>query len=412
MAVNKFSGSVLIGKGEEVLFAKGYGLANVEHEVQNTPQTKFRLGSITKQFTAMAVLILQEQGNLSVDDLVTKHVDGCPDAWKDVTIHHLLTHTSGIPSFTSLPEYPASMPLPSSPKQTLDRVREMPLELTPGEKFAYSNSGYVLLGQIIEKVAGKPYEKFLPEVIFEPLGMKDTGYDFPAPIVPRRAAGYRRIGDQVANAAYLDMTIPHAAGALYSTVEDLHRWSVALDEGKLISSGAYEKMYTPAKGNYAYGWILDKQFGRKRIGHGGGINGFSTYIGRFPEEKLCVVVLSNMEGSPPAAIAGGLAAIALGEKYDLPKERKFVSVDEKILNTLIGEYELRPGFVLTITRDGDRLYGQATGQGKLPLHAESETQFFVKEASAEITFVKDDDGKVTKLILNQGGRETEGKRKD
>ena len=412
VGVNQFSGSVLVARGDQVLFAKGYGLANVEHDVPNTPQTKFRLGSITKQFTAMAILILQEQGKLSVDDLVTKHVDGCPDAWKDVTIHHLLTHTSGIPSFTSLPGYPPSMPLPSSPKQTLDRVRDMPLEFTPGEKFVYSNSGYVLLGQIIEKVAGKPYEKFLPEVIFEPVGMKETGYDFPGPIVPHRAAGYRRIGDQVANAAYLDMTVPHAAGALYSTVEDLHRWSVALDEGKLISSGAYEKMYTPAKGNYAYGWIVDQQYGRKRIAHGGGINGFSTYIGRFPDEKVCVVVLSNMEGSPPAAIAGGLAAIALGEKYELPKERKFVSVDEKILDTLVGEYELAPGFVLTISRDGQRLIGQATGQGKTELRAESEMQFYVKEASAEITFVKDDDGKVTKLILRQGGRETEGKRKD
>jgi CubicO group peptidase (beta-lactamase class C family) len=264
VAINKFSGSVLVAKGDQVLFAKGYGLANVEHDVPNTAQTKFRLGSITKQFTAMAILILQEQGKLSVDDLVSKHVDGCPEAWKDVTIHHLLTHTSGIPSFTSLPGYGASMPLPSSPRQTLDRVRDMPLEFAPGEKFVYSNSGYVLLGEIIEKVAGKPYEKFLPEVIFEPLGMKDTGYDFPAPIVPHRAAGYRRIGDQLANAAYLDMTIPHGAGALYSTVEDLHRWSVALDERKLISSGAYEKMFTPAKGNYAYGWIVDKQFGRAR----------------------------------------------------------------------------------------------------------------------------------------------------
>jgi CubicO group peptidase (beta-lactamase class C family) len=409
-AINKFSGSVLVARGDQVLFAKGYGLANVEHDVPNAPRTKFRLGSITKQFTAMAILILQEQGKLSVDDLVSKHIEGCPEAWKDVTIHHLLTHTSGIPSFTSLPGYPTSMPLPSSPAKTLDRVRDMPLEFAPGEKFVYSNSGYVLLGQIIEKVSGKPYEKFLPEVIFEPLGMKDTGYDFPAPIIPHRAAGYRRIGDQFANAAYLDMTIPHAAGALYSTVEDLHRWSVALDEEKLISSAAYEKMYTPAKGSYAYGWIVDEQFGRKRIGHGGGINGFSTYIGRFPEEKVCVVVLSNMEGTASGNVARGLAAIALGEKYDLPRERKFIAVDGKVLESLVGEYELRPGFVLTISRDGEKLIGQATGQGQTELRSESETQFYVKEASAEITFVKDDDGKVTKLILRQGGRETEGKR--
>lgn len=410
VAINQFSGSVLVAKGDQVLFAKGYGLANVEHDVPNTPKTKFRLGSITKQFTAMAILILQEQGKLSVDDLISKHVDGCPDAWKDVTIHHLLTHTSGIPSFTSLPGYGASMPLPSSPKQTLDRVRDMPLEFTPGEKFVYSNSGYVLLGRIIEKVSGKPYEHFLPEIIFEPLGMKDTGYDFPAKIVPHRAAGYRRIGDQLANAAFLDMTIPHAAGALYSTVEDLHRWSVALDEGKLISSGAYEKMHTPAKGSYAYGWIVDKQFEKTRVGHGGGINGFSTYIARIPEEKLCVVVLSNVEGAASGTLGMDLGAIALGEKYTLPRERKFITVDGKVLDALVGEYELRPGFVLTISRDGERLIGQATGQGKLQFRAESETIFFNQEAEAEVEFVKDDERKVTKLILRQGGRETEGKR--
>src|SRR5262245_15545926 len=276
-SVNRFSGSVLVAKGDDVLVAKGVGLANIEHQVPNTPQTKFRLGSITKQFTATAILLLAQQNKLSVEDLASKHVENCPEAWNAVTIHHLLTHTSGIPSFTSLPSYRESMPLPSPPSKTLDRVRDMPLEFTPGEKFTYSNSGYVLLGQIIEKVAGKPYEKLLPEVIFEPLGMKDTGYDLPAPIVPHRAAGYRRIGDQLANAAYLDMTIPHAAGALYSTALDLHRWSMALDEGKLISSGAYEKMFTPVKETYGYGWFIDKQFDRRRIGHGGGINGFSTY---------------------------------------------------------------------------------------------------------------------------------------
>jgi CubicO group peptidase (beta-lactamase class C family) len=409
VAVNRFSGAVLVAKGDQVLFAKGYGLANIERQVPITPQTKFRLGSITKQFTAMAILILAEQGKLSVDDPTSKHVE-CPEAWKDVTIHHLLTHTSGIPSFTSLAGYGASMPLPSSPSKTLDRVREMKLEFTPGEKFAYSNSGYVLLGQIIEQASGKSYEDFLRESIFDPLSMQDTGYDSAYKILPHRAAGYRRLGDQMANAQYLDMTIPHAAGALYSTVEDLHRWSCALDEKKLIASAAYEKMFTPVKGNYGYGWMIDKQFGRPRVGHGGGINGFVTYIARFPEEKLCAIALCNVEPSGAGTVGSALAAIALGEKYDLPRERKFISVDASIFDSLAGTYEIEPKFALTITREGDRLMGQATGQLKLELRPESETKFYLKEADAEITFVKDDDGNVTKLILRQGGRETEAKR--
>jgi CubicO group peptidase (beta-lactamase class C family) len=286
----------------------------------------------------------------------------------------------------------------------------MKLEFAPGEKFAYSNSGYVLLGQIIEKVAEKSYEDFLRESIFEPLGMKDSGYDSPYTILPHRAAGYRRLGEQVANAQYLDMTIPHAAGALYSTVEDLHRWSVALDEGKLISSGAYEKMFTPVKGAYGYGWIIDKQFDRPRVGHGGGINGFVTYIARFPEEKLCAIALCNVDPSGAGTVGSDLAAIALGEKYDIPRERKFVAVDGKVLDTLVGEYEVRSGFVLIVSRDGDRLMGQATGQLKLELRPESETTFYIKEADAQLTFVKDDEGKVTKLISRQGGRDLEGKR--
>ncbi|HZN33747.1 MAG TPA: serine hydrolase [Pirellulaceae bacterium] len=410
VAVNRFSGSVLVAKGEQVLLAKGLGLANVEHEIPNTPQTKFRLGSITKQFTAMAILILQEQGKLSVEDLASKHVEGTPEAWKEVTIHHLLTHTSGIPSFTGLPGYRAAMPLPSPAAKTLDRVRELPLEFTPGEKFNYSNSGYVLLGQIIEKVSGKSYGEFLRESIFQPLGLADTGYDSPEKILPHRAAGYRREGDGVANAPYLDMTIPHGAGALYSTATDLHRWSQALASSQLISSGAYEKMFTPGKSNYGYGWIIDKQFGRQRMQHGGGINGFSTFIARYPDEKLCVVVLSNIEGTPAAMVASGLAAIALGEPYELPKERKFVKLDAKILDAYTGEYEIGPNLVLAVTRDGDRLLAQPTGQPKAELHPQSDAQFFVKEVSAEITFVKDDEGQVTHLILKQGERETKAKR--
>jgi len=410
IAASGFSGSVLIAKGDQVLFAKGGGWANAEHEVPNTPRTKFRLGSITKQFTAMAILILQEQGKLAVDDPVSKHAEGCPESWKEVTIHHLLTHTSGIPSFTNLPGYRASMPLPSSPRQTLDRVREMPLEFSPGDRFAYSNSGYVLLGQIIEQVSGKSYEEFLRASIFEPLGMADTGYDLPGKILPHRAAGYEPAKGGLANASYLDMTIPHAAGSLYSTVEDLHRWSRALDAGKLIPKTAYEKMFTPGKGNYGYGWIINKEHGRDLVSHGGGINGFTTSISRYPGEQLCVVVLCNVVTSNPGEVAHALAAIALGEPYELPQERKFVAVEAKVLDKYIGKYEIAPNLVLTISREGERLLGQPSGQSQIELRPLSDVKFFAKEVNAEVTFVADGDGKVTHLVLRQGRRDTEAKR--
>jgi D-alanyl-D-alanine carboxypeptidase len=408
--VNGFSGSVLIGKGDQVLFAKGYGLANAEFNLNNTPQTKFRLGSITKQFTAMAIMILVEKGRLSLDDPISKYIENSPEAWKDVTIHHLLSHTGGVPSFTSLPTYNDSMPLPTTPTKTIDRVRTMKLEFKPGEKFNYSNTGYVMLGAIIEKVAGKTYEKFLEENVFTPLGMKDSGYDMPTKILANRASGFELRDGRLVHAPYLDMTVPHAAGALYSTVEDLHRWSTALDDGKLISPALAPKMYTPVKGNYAYGWAVGKRFGRQFVGHGGGIEGFQTDITRFPDERLCVVVLCNNNRSQPGAVATGLAAIALGAKYELPKKRKFVTVPAMILDRYVGDYQIAPGFVLSITRDGERLFGQATGQGKAELLAESESAFFVREANAVVTFVKDANGKITHLMLKQGALDTKANR--
>ena len=403
--VNRFSGSVLVAKGDQVLFAKGYGLANVEHGVLNSPQTIFRLGSITKQFTAMAILILQEQGKLSVDDLVSKHVEECPEAWSEVTVHQLLSHTSGIPNFTGLPEYRSTMMLPSPPAKTLDRVRNLALEFKPGEKFAYSNSGYVLLGQIIEKVAGTSYEEFLRKSIFEPLDMKKSGYDSPETILTNRAAGYRRAGEKLSNAAYLDMTIPHAAGSLYSTVEDLHRWSRALDAGKLVSGQGREKMFTPVKGTYGYGWVIDQKFGRRCVMHGGGINGFVTHIARFPEEELCVVVLCNSEGAGAGMAGNALAAIALGEKYELPQERKFVAVEGKVLDNYVGTYKIEDRFEIVVSRDGVRLMAQPTGQPKVHLRAESEAKFFIQEVNATVTFGQDEKGDVSHLILRQGGRD-------
>jgi CubicO group peptidase (beta-lactamase class C family) len=219
--LNRFSGAVFVSKDGETLFANGYGFANAEHQVPNTTRTKFRLGSITKQFTAMAILILQEQGKLKVEEPVGKYLDDAPKAWEGVTIRHLLTHTGGVPSYTDDPDYSKKMRMPETVKSMIARFRDKPLDFKPGEKFHYSNSGYFLLGAVIEKVAGKSYETFLREAILDPLGMKDTGYDHAATILPGRASGYSRSGDGLVDAEYLDMSQPYAAGSLYSTVLDM-----------------------------------------------------------------------------------------------------------------------------------------------------------------------------------------------
>jgi CubicO group peptidase (beta-lactamase class C family) len=405
-----FSGSVLVAHKGRTLLAQGYGLANREHGVANSPHTKFRLGSITKQFTATAVLLLAQQGKLKLDDPVSLHCEQAPQSWEGVTIHHLLSHTAGLPNFTSFPEYRQKWMLPSPPAETMQRFLDKPLEFQPGEQFRYSNSGYIVLGAIIERVARRSYAEFVRQEILAPLGMKDSGYDTHDEILLNRAAGYQRNGETFINAPYLDMTQPHAAGALYSTVEDLHRWHQALAAGKLLNPESLEKMFTPVKDDYAYGWQVKERSGRSEHAHGGGINGFATYILRIPDEDLFAVVLSNVVPSPPGRMAADLAAIVLGEPYVTPQVRQVARVDPKLYDAYIGRYQLLPAFVLAVSRDADRLMVQGTDQAKIEFFPESETKFFSKAIGAQITFVQGEDGRVTHLILHQGGRDQKARR--
>lgn len=398
-----FSGSVLIAEKGRVLLKKGYGMANIELDVANSPQTIFRLGSITKQFTATSILILQEQGKLSVQDPVCKFITECPSAWEPLTIHHLLSHTGGIPNFTAQPDYVRTMSLPSPPAATLARFKDKPLAFAPGEKFAYSNSGYVVLGMIIEKVSGQAYGDFVRKNIFEPLQMKNSGYDRTSAILKNRASGYSLERGEWANASFIDMSIPHGAGALYSTVEDLYLWDQALYSERLLSAKSLTAMFSPVLGNYAYGWGVGPQFNRRQIAHGGGINGFATYISRYPDDRVTIIVLSNLEQANASRLARDLGAIVFGEPYEIPKARVVVKVDPRIYDAYVGRYELGPNAIITITRDGDHLLTQLTGQQVIEIFPESETKFFLKVVDAQITFVRDSAGKVSHLILHQGG---------
>jgi CubicO group peptidase (beta-lactamase class C family) len=402
---NRFSGSVLVARDGKVVFSKGYGFANVEFDVPNTPQTKFRLGSITKQFTAAAILLLQERGKLSLQDPICKYFEGCPSAWSEVTIHHLLSHTGGIPNFTSFPDYLPKMMMPVTTQEMIGRFKDKPLDFKPGEKWSYSNSGYFLLGYIIEKASGETYESFLQKNIFEPLKLANTGYDHFGTILKKRATGYSLTNGKMVNSLYLDMTQPYSAGSLYSTVEDLFLWNEALYTGKFLSQKSREMMMTPVKNGYGYGLGIQTRSNRKVISHGGGINGFSTYLARFADEKLTVVVVRNADyGSPnPGQISNDLAGIALGENPAAPAAVAEIKVDPKIYDAYVGRYELAPNLVLTISKQGDRLMAQATGQGEIQLFPESETKYFLKVVDAKVTFVKDASGKVTHLILHQDG---------
>jgi CubicO group peptidase (beta-lactamase class C family) len=310
-----FSGSVLIARNGKVLVRKGYGEADRKKHVVNTAQTKFRLGSNTKQFTAMAILILQARGKLNVQDRICTYFSRCSTAWQKITLHHLLTHTSGIPDFTSFPDFKITMRSPSSPTETIARFKDKPLDFQPGEKFSYSNSGYVVLGAIIEQASGKRYEAFLQENIFVPLQMVDSGYDHNNGDL---AIGYR---NQTNLADFIDMSIPYAAGGLYSTVEDLYRWDQALYTDKLIPKNLRDKMFTrmaPLQDTsgfgYGYGWGIGKEGDRPVVSHIGGIKGFSSSIARYPNDKVVIIVLGNREDVNSGDIGVQLAKIVFGEK--------------------------------------------------------------------------------------------------
>lgn len=313
----QFMGTVLVARGDQIVLDQAYGSANLEWNIANTPATKFRLGSVTKQFTGVSILLLEERGKLNLDDPIKKYYAAAPAAWDAVTLKHLLTHTSGIPNLTSFPEFEKFKYFPATLADSIALFKDRPLQFVPGEKMAYSNSGYILLGAVIEKVAGVPYADFLQANIFTPLGMKDSGYDSNTRIIEHEAAGYAPGERGIVNADFIHMSIPHAAGALYSTTGDLLRWQRGLYGGKILSAASLKKFTTPFKTDYALG-IHVATHKRTTYSHGGGIEGFNTFLAYYPDTQMTVVALSNLNGSAPDAIAEKLGALAHGENVTLP----------------------------------------------------------------------------------------------
>lgn len=346
----QFNGAILVAEKGKVVYAKGLGLANMEWSMPNQPDTKFRIGSITKQFTATLILQLVEEGKLKLDGKITDYLtDYRKDTGDRVTIHHLLNHTSGIPSYTSRPDFRTA--IMRNPYKITDFVKQLTsgdLEFEPGSKFSYNNSGYVLLGAIIEKVTGKSYETVLTERILKPLGMTNSGYDSTSPLLPKRASGYEKRPSGYVNAPYLDMSLPYAAGSIYSTVEDLYKWDQALHEGKILSAESRKLMFTPGLSNYGYGIrITDEKIGKselktKIIGHGGGINGFNSLLTRAVDKGQTVVILDNVgQGRRHGQITTSIIGIMNGQPYDPPKQsiaEVLYPIAEKDVAAAVAEY--------------------------------------------------------------------------
>jgi CubicO group peptidase (beta-lactamase class C family) len=505
----------LVVRRGKVEFRAASGQANLELGVPLAPDMVFEIGSITKQFTAAAILMLAQEGKLALDDPISRWIPDYPQPAGAATIEHLLTHTSGVASYTDIPGYmETSVRNDVSVDELIAVFKDLPLEFEPGTRWKYSNSGYILLGAIVERAGGMPYAEFVQKRIFEPLGMTHSYYGSLDQIIPQRASGYDGERGAYRNAQYLSMTQPYAAGALMMTVEDLYRWNRALFAGEVVAPEMFAKMTTPyvlksgEATTYGYGLSIGDVRGRRAIGHGGGIFGYVTDAQYLPDEDLFVAVFSNSTGAEagPNLVSRKLAALAIGDPFpefrevavdsavlrryvgvyridegtqrfitledgklytqrsgsrrlqaipasethffyrsslshfemviengavagmlmyqdgsttperatkisdEVPK-RQAIRLDPAIYDRYAGVYELQPGFDLTITREGDRLMAQATGQEKVELFPESETEFFLTVVDAQITFVVAADGSVTELILHQGGQDLPAKRK-
>lgn len=403
--MNQFSGSILIAEKGQIIVKKGYGYANYEFDILNNPEIRFRIGSLTKGFTAVAILQLEEKGLLSIDDKLLKYIPDYPRG-NEISIKHLLTHTSGIPNHTEFEDFNKERRVfHYSILETIETFKNKPLEFNPGERFKYSNSNYILLGFVIEQVSKMSYEEYIKQNIFEPLKMNNSGFENPERIIKSFAQGYCFKNNEIEKTEYRDMSNAHASGALYSTIEDLFIWDRALYSEELINNGSKEKMFTEFKDNYGYGWGIVNILNHKMIGHYGEIDGFTSNISRYTNDDICIIVLSNFEHSPIERISYDLAAIVFNEKYTPPEIIKTIKLTESILHSYVGKYELKPNFVFDISISDGRLYCQPTGQSKLELLPISETEFFLKEVEAKISFSKEINDKTGKLILHQGDKE-------
>ena len=299
----EFSGSVLLARDGKVLLSKGYGMADIENDVPNSQRTKFRIASLTKQFTAAGIMLLQQEGKLNVQDSVCKFIEDCPEAWQPITLHHLLTHTSGLPENFSIQDLMALTLSRNPMREGMEMLKTRPLQSEPGETYQYSNVGYNMLGYIVEQVSGKGYEEYLREKIWSPLGMNDTGQDHESLLIKRRATGYF---SPTAKAQYLPIDLAAYAGGLYSTVEDLYRWDQALYTEQLLPKAVLDVVFTPHQGDYGYGWTINQGEWGTVIAHNGGVPGFASNISRYPERRATVIILSNLESAPVGQMVADL----------------------------------------------------------------------------------------------------------
>lgn len=497
--------TVLISKKGKVIYHKAFGMANLELLVPMDTDHVFWLASIGKQFTAVSILQLVDQGKLKLQDEITRFIPDYPTQGNKITIEHLLTHTSGIHNFSGIQDPEKKLAYDCSPEEVIDFFKNLPMRFVPGTNWEYSNSGYFLLGYIIEKITGKTYGEYIEENIFKPLGMNNSYFANNKKIIKNRVGAYSPGNQGYENARYLNETHIYAAGAIQTTVSDFFKWHEAVHAYKLVKKETMDKAfvrYLLSDGkevDYGYGWKLGHLYQSPTIWHGGGIEGYGTMEIYLPKEDVFVVIFTNCDCTYPKDLAMRLAAVASGTPYqyeDIKLENKImetytglfenerghqhvirplenqlafqsgrgpklvfkpfqkdkfynaddymetihfhrnikgeifsltqvkltgnetylktnkpipdengIKVDEQILFTYAGEYEIPSVFTFNVNHEDGRLFIKVTGQDAFEIYAETETRFFAKVEDAQFEFIKDDSGNITKIVLNQGGRQ-------
>jgi len=402
---NEPGATALVYKKGEVIYRKGFGSANLELGVAMKPEYVFEIGSITKQFTAIAILMLEEQGKLNVEDDLTKFIPDYPTNGKKITIHHLLNHTSGIKSYTSLQSFMKHARTDMTPSELIDKFKNEPMDFDPGEKFLYNNSGYVILGHIIEIITGDTYANFIQNNIFDKVGMSNSYYGSMKKLIKNRATGYQQNDSGYVNADYLSLTLPYAAGSLMSNVDDLLKWQKALNTNKLISSKSYEKAINGSALNngehigYGYGLGAGKIQGSKSISHGGGIFGYTTMGIYMPEEDVFVSVLTNCDCNSPGGVANKITALVIGKPF-LDKADA-ITLSEVKLKKWVGTYEFPDGAIRYITVNDGKIFSQREGSTKLEIYPMSESKFIFEDGDITYNFSRKNGKKQAEFITDE-----------
>jgi CubicO group peptidase (beta-lactamase class C family) len=412
--------AVLVARDGKILFQSGSGLADIEKKTPITKDTKFRIGSVTKQFTAAAIMKLAEQGKLSIDDSLAKYFPDVPNA-KDIQLRHLLTHTSGLGSYTDRGDFFKKVTNPIAPDALIASMSQDKPEFAPGTSYKYCNSGYFLLAEIVAKVSGQSFADYLRTTFFEPLGLKDTGIYVNATPPENAATGYSVIKGKATVALDWDMSWAGGAGAIYSTVGDLFRWTEALHAGRVVNVESLKAMTTPPpprpgedSNQYGFGLVMSDFAGLPAIWHNGGLQGWSSNLVWLPGQKVVLVALANaLPPAPmlePASVAHRFAKQFLAEEIaSLPKPVEDKSVDPEMFAAYAGRYDYQNA-VMNVTVENDHLYAQLTGQSKYEIFPKAPDDFFWKVTDASVHFLRNEKGEVVAARHSQGGNTFRAKR--